>query len=128
MSEGRCSAWAAAGYIPNKIMSGELENPGQRGQSGMGGSEIMDRVRGRGSSGVWHHGGLEYRRTVNSPRGMVQHNTVYAKGVVGHYQVAHVAGYNITQFMPKGLQNTVYGRMEEGRLILPQKTGRGGQG
>ena len=47
--------------LPKRVMSGELENAGQRGPKGEG--EIMDGLRGRGSSGVWHHDGLEHRRT-----------------------------------------------------------------
>ena len=36
----------------------------ERGKAWSGGEgEIMDGRRGRGSSGVWHHGGLEHRRT-----------------------------------------------------------------
>ena len=43
-----------------RTMSGEVENAGQRGP---GGGEIMDGLRGKGSSGIWRHGALEYRRT-----------------------------------------------------------------
>ena len=32
----------------------------------------MDGLRGRGSSSIWHHGELKYRRT--SPWGLVQHS------------------------------------------------------
>ena len=41
-------------------MSGELENTGKYGPGEEG--EIMDGLRGRGSSAIWHHGGLEHRR------------------------------------------------------------------
>ena len=47
--------------LPIRVMSGELENAGKRGSGGEG--EIMDGLRGRGSSTVWHYGGLEHRRT-----------------------------------------------------------------
>ena len=43
--------------LPKSIMSGELENVGQRGPEGS--RNIMDGLRGRGSSGVMHHGGLK---------------------------------------------------------------------
>ena len=46
--------------LPKRLMSGELENAGKRGP---GGEKIMDGLRGRGSSAIWHHGGLEHRRT-----------------------------------------------------------------
>ena len=39
------------------MMSGELENAGKRGPGGEG--EKMDGLRGRGSSAVWHRGGLD---------------------------------------------------------------------
>ena len=47
----------------------ELENARQT-YAGGGGGEGMDGLRGRGSSGVWHHGRLNYRRT--RPLGLVQ--------------------------------------------------------
>ena len=56
-----------------RIMSGEVENAGKRGPRGEG--EIMDGLRGRGSSGNSHHGELEYRRTINTrPWGLLQHS------------------------------------------------------
>ena len=42
------------------VMPGELENAGKRGP---GRKAEMDGLRGRGSSAIWHHGGLEHRRT-----------------------------------------------------------------
>ena len=39
--------------LRKRVMSGELR----------GGGERIDALRGRGSSAVWHHGGLEHRRT-----------------------------------------------------------------
>ena len=65
----------------------------------------MDALRGRGSSGVWHHGGLVYRRTVDAicrPWGSVQHST-----------------YSIR----RGLQ--VYGRVGEKIGKLRAKNGKG---
>ena len=44
--------------LPKRVMSGEMENSGKRGEV-----EIMDRLRGRGSSAIWHHGGLKHCRT-----------------------------------------------------------------
>ena len=49
---GRCSAWANH-RLPNRVTSGELENAGKRGPGGLG---KTDGLRGKGSSGVWHHG------------------------------------------------------------------------
>ena len=48
--------------LPKRVMWGELENTGKRG---LGRKEkIMDGLRGRGSSAIWHHGGgLAHRRT-----------------------------------------------------------------
>ena len=47
--------------LPNRGLSGERDNTGQRGTTRAGREgKIMDRLRGRGSSNVWHHGaGLE---------------------------------------------------------------------
>ena len=47
--------------LPKRVMSGELGNAGKRGPRGEG--ERMNGLRGRGSSAIWHHGGLEHRRT-----------------------------------------------------------------
>ena len=47
--------------LPKRVVSGELENAQKRGPGGKG--EIMDGMRGRGSSAVWHRGGLKHRRT-----------------------------------------------------------------
>ena len=44
-----------------RVMWGELEKAGKRGPGGEG--KIIDRLSGRGSSAIWHHGGLEHRRT-----------------------------------------------------------------
>ena len=49
---------------PKRDMSGELENVAQLGP-GAGGQK-MDGLSGRGSSDVWHHGGLEFHRTPDS--------------------------------------------------------------
>ena len=46
--------------LPKRGMSGELESAGKREPGGEGGG--MDGLRYRGSSGVWHHGGLEHCR------------------------------------------------------------------
>ena len=58
--------------LSKRVMSGELENAGKRGP---GGEEKgwMDGLRGRGSSAIWDHGGLEHRRTVTW--GLVQLST-----------------------------------------------------
>ena len=69
--------------LPKMVMSKELENTRQRGP----GARRTDGLRDSGSSGVWHHGGLEYCHT--RPRGLVRH------------------------IMRRGLQ--VYGREGEGR-------------
>ena len=46
--------------LPVIVMSGELEI----GKTWAGGErERMGGLRGRGSSAIWHHGGLEHRRT-----------------------------------------------------------------
>ena len=45
--------------LPQMVMSGELESAGKRGPGGEG--ETMDGLRGRGSSAIWHRGGLEQR-------------------------------------------------------------------
>ena len=47
--------------LPKMVMSGELENAGKCGLGGEG--ERMNGLRGRGSSALWHHGGLEHCRT-----------------------------------------------------------------
>ena len=47
--------------LPTRAMSEEVENAGKRGPEGKEGR--MGGLRGRGSSGVWRHGGLEHRRT-----------------------------------------------------------------
>ena len=47
--------------LPQRVLSGELEKAGKGGPREKG--EIMDGLRGRGSSAMWHHGGLEHRRT-----------------------------------------------------------------
>ena len=57
--------------LPKRTTSGELENAGQLVPGG-GSLKRMDGLRGRGSSGVWHHGGFDYRRT--RPWGLVQHS------------------------------------------------------
>ena len=44
--------------LPKRAMSVELENAGRGGEG-----YITDGLRGRGSSGLRHHGGLEYSRT-----------------------------------------------------------------
>ena len=50
--------------LPKRVMSGELENAGKRETWVGGEGEIIDGLRGRGSSAIWHHGGLEHcRRT-----------------------------------------------------------------
>ena len=66
---GALSAWTTTDGLPKREVSGELDNAGQRGPEGGG---IMEGLRGRGLSGVWHHGGLEYRRTITL--GLVQHS------------------------------------------------------
>ena len=43
--------------LPKRAMSGELE---PRENVGRGEGEIMDGLRGKGSSAIWHHGGLEH--------------------------------------------------------------------
>ena len=53
--------------LPKRVKSGELENVG------WGKGEIMDGLRGRGSSCLRRHEGLEHRRT--RPWGLVQHST-----------------------------------------------------
>ena len=42
-----------------RVMPGELERT--RGNVGRGEGKIMDGLRGRGSSAICHHGGLEHR-------------------------------------------------------------------
>ena len=42
--------------LPERVTSGELDNAGKRRAGG--GGEKMDGLRGRGSSGACHHGGL----------------------------------------------------------------------
>ena len=55
--------------LPKRFVSGEM---GERGTTRTGGkAERIDGTRDRGSPGVWHHGGLEYRRTRHL--GVVQH-------------------------------------------------------
>ena len=44
--------------LPKSVIAGELENAEKRGPRGEG--EMMDGLRGRGSSTIWHHGGLEH--------------------------------------------------------------------
>ena len=44
-----------------RVMLGELENVGKRGPGGE--RERVDGLRGRLSSAIWYHGGLEHRRT-----------------------------------------------------------------
>ena len=39
----------------------------------------MDGLRGRESSGVWHHGGPEHRRTINRHWGLVRQSMRMAK-------------------------------------------------
>ena len=41
-----------------RVMSGKLENAGKRVTWALRGGEMMDGLRGRGSSAIWHHGGL----------------------------------------------------------------------
>ena len=55
--------------------AGEHRKPWAGGEE-----ETMDGLRGRRSSGFWHPGGLEHRRTRSW--GLVQRN-IYAKGAVG---------------------------------------------
>ena len=52
-----------------RIRYGELENLGKYGPEGR---RKMDGLRGRGSSCVCHHGGLEHRRI--RPWGLVHHS------------------------------------------------------
>ena len=47
--------------LHRKVMSGEVENAQTYGSGG--GRELMDGLRCRGSSAIWHHGGLEHSRT-----------------------------------------------------------------
>ena len=42
--------------LPERVTSGELANAGKCGPGGEG--EIMDGLRSRGFSAIWHHGGL----------------------------------------------------------------------
>ena len=46
--------------LPKRVMSRDVEDAGKRGPEGEG--ERMDGLRGRGSSAIWHDGGLEHRR------------------------------------------------------------------
>ena len=57
--------------LPKRVMSGELENAGKRGAERKE-KQMKDGLCGMRSSGVWHHGGLEHRRT--RPWGLVQHS------------------------------------------------------
>ena len=51
--------------LPKRFMAGKPENTGRRGPGGK--PEIKDGLRGRGRSGVWHHGELGYRCTKHWP-------------------------------------------------------------
>ena len=54
--------------LPKRDVSGKLENAEKTWAGGEG--ERMNGLRGRGSSEVWYHGGLEYHRI--RPWGLVQ--------------------------------------------------------
>ena len=74
----------AGGAAPHGRSQVTQEDPvrraGHRGTTWAGGEgETVYGLRGRGSSCVWHNGGLEYRR--NRPWGLVQHHM--RKGVAG---------------------------------------------
>ena len=58
--------------LPKKFMTGELDHVGR------GDVENMHGLGGRESSGFWHHGRLEYRRT--RPWVLVRHSWVFARG------------------------------------------------
>ena len=58
----------------------ELENTGKRGPGGKGAG--TEGLRARGSSGVWHHEGLESQRTKPWGLLMVQHG-MRREGVAG---------------------------------------------
>ena len=61
-ARGRCGH---GGTAPHGLLVREdnFGKAGERGTASAGGKrEIMGRLRGRGSSGVWHYGGLENRR------------------------------------------------------------------
>ena len=67
--------------LPKRVVSVEMESAGK---TWAGGKELMDVLRGKLSSGIWHHGGLKHRHTINRPWGLVQHSiTVGAKGAIG---------------------------------------------
>ena len=64
---------AAPHERPQVIQECHVGKAGERGKTRTRGEgEIMDGLRGRGSLGVWHHGGLEHRRT--RLWGLVQHS------------------------------------------------------
>ena len=51
---------------PQVTQEGHVGRAGERGKTWAGGRRInrlIDGLRGRGSSGIWHHGGLKQRRT-----------------------------------------------------------------
>ena len=56
------------------MTTGYTREPSEgRGTTRTGGEgEGMGALHGRGSSGVWYHGGLECRRTINRPWGLIQ--------------------------------------------------------
>ena len=70
---------------PQVTPEGHVGRAGQRGETwATGEEEEMDGLRWRGSSGAWHHGGLEHRHT--RPWGLVQHGMrrgLYVYGRVG---------------------------------------------
>ena len=47
--------------LPKRVIVGRVEERGETWAGGEG--ERMDGLRGRGSSAIWHHGGLEHCRT-----------------------------------------------------------------
>ena len=73
---GSCLRTALRVELVDGISQGHARQHGPRGQE----NKRMGELRGRGSSGVRYHGGLEY--TVALDPGDC-YNTVYAKGVAG---------------------------------------------
>ena len=67
--EGCCGRGHASHGRLQVTQEGHVRRAGERGR-GVG--EGMDRLRGRGLSGVWHHGRLEHHRT--RPWGFVKHS------------------------------------------------------